>query len=85
MSGWSSDPCPPQSYLQEVDQNRCSFHPREMHSEQVHSRFDILPDNAIRHNRSTRGSNTSAVGRNQEHNGDTKAAVVWELVWMVFG
>ena len=56
-----------------------------MYSDQVRSHFDILPDNAIRHNRSMWGSNTSAVGRNQEHNGDTQAAIAWELVWMMFG
>ena len=56
-----------------------------MYSEQVRSHFDILPDSAIHHSRSMRGSNTSAVGRNQEHNGGTKVEIVWELVWMAFG
>jgi len=56
-----------------------------MYSERVHSHFDIPPDNAIRHNYSMQGSNTSALGRNREHNGNTKVAVVWELEWMVFG
>ena len=55
-----------------------------MCSERVHSHSDILPSNAIRHNRSMWGSNTSAVGRNQERNGGRIVVIVWEPVWMVF-
>lgn len=50
----------------------------------VHSHSDILPCNAIRHNRSMWGNNTSAVGRNQERNEGRITAIVWEPVWMVF-
>ena len=32
-----------------------------------------------------RGSNTSAVVRDQKRIGDTRAVIVWELVWMGFG
>jgi len=55
-----------------------------MCSERVHSHSDILPGNAIRHNRSMRGNNTSVVGRNQKHNGGRIVAIVWEPVWVVF-
>lgn len=56
-----------------------------MCSEGARSHSGTLRGNAMCYSHSTQSSNTSAVGRNRKHSGDTTVVIVWELVWTVFG